>query len=197
MHEDGPVIEVYPALCTQVTERFGYEPLEVRRYNYSGGTVAVVARRVGKRMTEAPPKGMDNSTGAFDSLVRNYASKLTDTLTGYRAAGGEVVIYGTGCRACTMINGLGLGELIDYAVDDQKERQGLFISGARLPIYAPERMVQDPRMRLVILAVNQENEAKVTSTIKNEIQGDAEVLSPFCPNEIYGELEALRARLKL
>ncbi len=144
--------------------RHGFVPEVVRRYDFSGGTIAVRARRgvPAPVTTTVIPGGAEQ----FDRSVKHYRERLAASLSTARRAGMQVVLYGTGCRACTVVNGLDLGGLIDFAVDDQPERQGLFMPGSRLAIRPTDTLVGDGAPFICLLAVNNENEDKVTEKIR-------------------------------
>jgi len=76
-----------------------------------------------------------------------------------RAAGHRVVLYG--CLASTLVDGLALGGLINFAVDDQTERQGRHMPDSGLEIHPSENLDKDVRPTVYLLAVNNENDAKV------------------------------------
>ena len=70
------------------------------------------------------------------------------------------MLYGAGCRACSLVNFTGIGPFLTCAVDDQVEKQDRFIPGARLPI-RPSSQLYDSGADLCLLAVNSENEDAV------------------------------------
>ncbi|HLY64875.1 MAG TPA: D-mycarose 3-C-methyltransferase, partial [Chloroflexota bacterium] len=97
----------------------------------------------------------------------------------------------TGCRACTLTNGLQLGPHIDFAVDDQLERQGKYMPGSRLLVRSPESLGQQAEATLCLLAVNQENDAKVKRQASEFAAGEITFLSPLAPNSFWDELRQL------
>ena len=184
-----------PEVITAMLVHYGYEPVEERRYNYSGGTVAVLAKRTG-----AVGNGEEFSRSAaalvkfaksYNSKIDKFAGILREGLSKAREAGFRIVIYGVGCRACALVNGLSLGSHIDFAVDDQKERQGKFIPGCSLKIRPSEILAEDPRPTLCLLAVNNENDAKVADRVKMLLGDQAAVVTLNSPADIHGELDRL------
>jgi hypothetical protein len=95
--------------------------------------------------------------------------------------------------ACTFINAFKLGSLIDFAIDDQKERQGLFMPGSRLPIRPPDELIKSSTPLICLLAVNNENEAKVCDRLKDLRHRALTVASIFAPADIWRELDRLDA----
>src|SRR5258706_7629077 len=114
--------------------RFGFHPLAFEKYNYSGGTLATLAARNKTSGGASSVQDFRRYAKTFDSRVWAYRDRLKTALFNSKQKFDQIVIYGVGCRACTFINGLGLAELIDFAVDDQPERQNKLMPGSHLQI---------------------------------------------------------------
>lgn len=182
------------SVLRQALRRYGFEPLDFRKYDFSGGTLAVLARKVARPGTPPEPLPPSQSIVGFPERLGAYRKALVAALQRTRAAGVRVVIYGVGCRACALVNGLGLSGLVDFAIDDQKERQGLLMPGSRLRIRPPGEVSGEPIPTLVLLAVNRENEAKVEKRLRDAWTGRAEdlrFLRVFGPTTILDEVRAL------
>ena len=184
-----------PQVITAMLARYGYEPEEERRYNFSGGTVAVLAKRTGKagnggEFTRSAA-ALAKDAGSYRGKIDEYGEALRDGLSQAREAGFRIVIYGVGCRACTLVNGLSLGPHIDFAVDDQTERQGKFMPGCSLEIRPSEVLAEEPRSTVCLLAVNNENDAKVAARVEALLGDKATVLTLHSPADIHGELKKL------
>ena len=133
--------------------RHGFEPVSVKKYNFSGGSLAVAARRAaGVTKAPATPAGMGEK---FGQRAREYGARIRPILQRARANGAQVAIYGAGCRACTFTNSQGMAELIELSIDDQKERQGMFLPGTHIPIGSPEQLNDSTTPLICLLAVNQ------------------------------------------
>ena len=103
------------------------------------------------------------------SLVRSYGNRwasfchhLRQFLLSFKKQGKKIAMYGAGNRACALINFVDLKSYLEFVVDDQKEKQGKFMPGSRLPILPPEAL-EARLIDLCLLAVNTENESKVIS----------------------------------
>lgn len=176
---------------------FGFRPLATAHYRFSGGTVAL--------MSERDPAGPDPTAlaaaaalhgadaAAFGDKVERYRESLVRSLQAARARGERIVLYGVGCRACTVVNGLGLGGLIDFAVDDQAERQGLFMPGSGLAIRPTDSLADPPVPTLCLLAVNNENDAKVAAKLDGLLGSKVRSITLLSPADITGELGKLAA----
>ncbi|MBF0296337.1 MAG: methyltransferase domain-containing protein, partial [Magnetococcales bacterium] len=174
----------------------GFAPLIWRHYDlFSGGVMMVLANR-GVPTADESSAGPTLEQGmAYASQVHQYAERLSWTLRRWRDAGGAVALYGVGARACTVVNALELGRYIDLSVDDQRERQGKFMPGSRLPIHDPHALTVLTAPLLVLLAVNSENEFRVKERIAT-LRTDAQTLSLCSPTDIRAELDSLTARLE-
>ena len=92
------------------------------------------------------------------------------------------------------MNGHKLGGLIDFAVDDQVERQGKLMPGSQLEIKSPEALQAPGTKSLVILAVNQENETRVSAKILASCtESKVALLIVMGPTDIGQELDAFIA----
>ena len=169
--------------------RHGFEPLSVKKYNFSGGSLAVAARRAAGAATT--PTGSSGVGEKFGQLARKYGERLRSLLSRARIAGAQVAIYGAGCRACTFTNSHGMADLIHLSVDDQNERQGLFLPGTRIPIGSPEALRSGSTPLICLLAVNQENEAKVSNRLREDVKRLLHIVSIFAPSDIWAELDRL------
>jgi SAM-dependent methyltransferase len=171
--------------------RHGFEAVSVKKYNFSGGSLAIAARRAAHDMTPPPaPAGVGER---FGQRAREYGARLRPILAKARANGAEIAIYGAGCRACTFTNAHELADLVDPSVDDQKERQGLFLPGTGIPIRSPEGLAGKSNPLVCLLAVNQENEDRVSSRLRETVKRPLHIVSIFAPSDIWNELDRLEA----
>jgi SAM-dependent methyltransferase len=169
--------------------RHGFAAVSVKKYNFSGGSLAVAARR-GPRARLAPFES-NEVIETYGQRVRKYGGRLRAALGRARSLGMQVAIYGAGNRASTFANAHGLAELVDLAVDDQSERQGLFLAGTGIPIGAPEQLNAGSNPLVCLLAVNQENDAKVSQRLRQNLDRPLHVVAVLAPAEISGELDRL------
>jgi 2-polyprenyl-3-methyl-5-hydroxy-6-metoxy-1,4-benzoquinol methylase len=165
--------------------------IEEKKFNYSGGTLAVLARRKSAADVFSLVNDHLPLLRTFSERVKDYGARLTLALTAAKQKFDQIVIYGVGCRACALVNGHKLGGLIDFAVDDQVERQGKLMPGSQLEIKSPEALQTPGTSSLVILAVNQENEARVSAKILAACTSSkVTLLKVMGPTDIGPELDA-------
>ena len=74
--------------------------------------------------------------------------------------GKKVAIYGAGARLCSLVNFAGLGPYVECIVDDNAEKQNLFMPGSKLPIL-PSSHLETDHIGVCLLAVNTECEDMV------------------------------------
>jgi SAM-dependent methyltransferase len=169
--------------------RHGFEPVSVKKYNFSGGSLAVAARRAAGPMTA--PATSSGVGERFGQRAREYGARLRSLLERSRKSGVQVAIYGAGCRACTFTNTHKMSDVIELSIDDQKERQGMFLPGTGIPIASPDELSRSSAPLVCLLAVNQENEAAVSNRLRENLKRPLHIVSIFAPSDIWAELDRL------
>ncbi|MBT4769714.1 MAG: methyltransferase domain-containing protein [Rhodospirillaceae bacterium] len=175
--------------------RYEFTSVASENFNFSGGCLSLLARRSSVKekvgATSESTQDLSELAGTFSGRIANYQNALEGALSRARKNGISVVLYGTGCRANMLVNGLSLGHLIDYSVDDQKERQGMFLPGSRLPIHSSEKLQAEEGQVLCLLAVNNENEQKVSSKCAEMLGDRVTCISLHAPKDICQELKKI------
>jgi SAM-dependent methyltransferase len=91
----------------------------------------------------------------FGSRVQSKIAELKRTLREIKQTGKRIVGYGAAAKACTMMNVVGIdGDLLDYIVDLNIIKQGLYMSGNHLLIHHPQKLLEDQPDYLLVLAWN-------------------------------------------
>lgn len=91
----------------------------------------------------------------FATQVEVKKGALLSLLRELKAAGKRIAGYGAAAKGTIMLNAFGIGkELLDYVVDRSTYKQGLYMPGCHLPIYAPERLLEDRPDYALMLAWN-------------------------------------------
>jgi SAM-dependent methyltransferase len=120
-----------------------------------------VTRRVGDLRQREAAAGMLSLayyTGFGDRVVETKRKLLT-FLIDAAAAGKTVVGYGAPGKGNTLLNYCGIhADLIQYTVDRSPMKQGTFLPGSRIPVYAPERIQETRPDYVVILPWNLKDE---------------------------------------
>ncbi|KHK00293.1 class I SAM-dependent methyltransferase [Desulfovibrio sp. TomC] len=173
-----------------ILARHGFAPETERQYNFSGGTLAILAKRTST--SQIPQQTVSRMEAlAYPDKVTAYGKALRERLAALREAGFRTFLYGAGCRSCTVINALKLGPLLDAVVDDQPEKQGRFMPGSKLPILALESGEARDEPAAFLLGVNMENEGIVSNKIRTYWSAPLRMASICSPNNIMAELDKL------
>lgn len=91
----------------------------------------------------------------FDARVRETKSLLLEFLIDRRRAGKTIAGYGAPGKGNTLLNYCGIGtDFIDYTVDRSPHKQGNYLPGSRIPIFAPEKIFETHPDYLLILPWN-------------------------------------------
>lgn len=142
------------------------EPVETQ-----GGSLRIlVGRKNGKLVWEAEEGGRvqeilaaEKAAGLLDpETFESFASRTVEMkersrerLLEYRDTGRKVVCYGAAAKGSSFLNYLDIDpDWIEYVVDKNPHKQGRYMAGTNLPVYAPERMLSDRPDVLIILPWN-------------------------------------------
>lgn len=91
----------------------------------------------------------------FGEQVKATKRKLLRALVDLKNAGKRIAGYGSPAKGNTLLNYCGLRtDFIDYVVDRNPKKQGLFTPGTHIPIFAPERMFETKPDYVLILPWN-------------------------------------------
>ncbi|TAK32246.1 MAG: class I SAM-dependent methyltransferase [Chloroflexota bacterium] len=91
----------------------------------------------------------------FGERVERLKRDLRALLHRLRQDGSRIAAYGAAAKGSTLLNYFGIGwETLDFVVDRSTHKQGLYMPGVHLPIYAPSRVLEEMPDYLLILAWN-------------------------------------------
>jgi len=147
--------------------RVDLEPFAVQRVSPQGGSIRVFAQRAGG------PHAADGSFDALVALERNAGLDNPDTFMAFgeridmlgaelrallrnvRSNGSSIAGYGAPTKATTLLSHFGLGkDELDFIVDDNPLKQGLFSPASHIPVLAPGELYLRKPDYVLILAWN-------------------------------------------
>jgi len=146
--------------------RHGLVVEDVERIPIHGGTLRLFA---GKAATAKPSTAVTalladeagwgvrsvETYRKFGARVEALKSSLKSMLKGLKQRGGRIAAYGAAAKGSTLLNYAGIGlETLDFVVDRSPHKQGRFMPGVHLPIYPPERLLEEMPEHVLLLTWN-------------------------------------------
>ncbi len=93
--------------------------------------------------------------GDFRRRVEALKGELCDRLHTLKSRGARLAAYGASAKGSTLLNYFGIGsELLDFVVDRSTVKQGHYTPGSHLPIYAPEKLLEEMPDQVLLLTWN-------------------------------------------
>ncbi|MEA2695900.1 MAG: hypothetical protein QOI66_171 [Myxococcales bacterium] len=148
-------------------DRHGLRALDVEKLALHGGSLLLTIGRATSRRTPTPAvaalldeerrRGMDGGAfyRGFARRVLELKSALGDLLARLKAEGNRIAAYGAAAKGSTLLNTFGIGaETIDFVVDRNTHKQGLYMPGVHIPIVAPQQLVQRRPQYTLLLTWN-------------------------------------------
>ena len=142
----------------------GLRILDAKKHDSKGGSVRVVAAKHNSNrpsstilhaiMEEEKRAGMDKRETylQFSSIVTDQKNRVLDTIKSIKAKGQNIVGFGASHSTTTLLHHFQLGAYLDYLVDDNPSKQGLYSPGYHLPVYSPLRIYKEKPDYLLLLA---------------------------------------------
>lgn len=143
--------------------RHSLELENVARVQIHGGSLRMTVGRgarsplVAALLEEEAAWGVDDidTYRAFGARVDRLKRSLRDTLTAVKGQGARVAAYGAAAKGSTLLNCVGIGaETLDFVVDRSTYKQGRYMPGVHLPIYAPEKLLEERPDYVLLLTWN-------------------------------------------
>ena len=168
-HEHYSYLSLYTA--GRALESAGLRVVDVDELGTHGGSLRVHARpaetagepdaRVKAVLAAEEAAGLHTVAGheGFARDVLRIKSDLLTFLIEAAAAGKTVAGYGAPGKGNTLLNHCGIrSDLLAYTVDRSPHKQGMFLPGTHIPIYAPERIAETKPDYVLVLPWNLRDE---------------------------------------
>jgi C-methyltransferase-like protein/putative zinc binding protein/methyltransferase family protein len=156
---------------SRALETAGLRVVDVAELTTHGGSLRVYARpaeiaaepssQVKSVLAAEEAAGLHTFAGhlGFAREVLRIKSELLAFLLGAASQGKSVAGYGAPGKGNTLLNHCGIrSDLVAYTVDRSPVKQGKFLPGTHIPIYAPERLAQTRPDYILVLPWNLRDE---------------------------------------
>jgi SAM-dependent methyltransferase len=148
-------------------QRFDMEVFHVDLLEIHGGSMRAFARRkigsnsvssvVSELLARETENGLFSAStyDAFRERVEQNKKALVTLLRKLKAEGKKLAGYGASARGNTLLNYYGIGtDLLDYIVDKNSLKQGLYTPGMHIPVFAAEKILEDKPDYVLVVAWN-------------------------------------------
>jgi len=130
-----------------IFEKHGLKLFRIDKLPTHGGSVRIYATHsdnpveistsVNNILSEETQNGLNDISTyeKFDSAVKNIKYNSLEYLIKIKKSGKRIVAYGAAAKGNTFLNYCGIGkEFIDFVVDSNIHKQGLYLPGSQIPI---------------------------------------------------------------
>ncbi|MDE2223427.1 MAG: class I SAM-dependent methyltransferase [Candidatus Omnitrophica bacterium] len=144
--------------------RYGLELIHVQHTESKGGCIRSyiqalqgprkIQSSVARLMAIEADKKIDSieSFGSFNDFIKTTREHLAGEISRWRSQGKTVTGYGASVGTTSLAYFLGLGDKIDYVVDDNPDRFGLFTPGHHLAVYSSDALYEKRPDRVLVFA---------------------------------------------
>jgi C-methyltransferase C-terminal domain/Putative zinc binding domain/Methyltransferase domain len=151
----------------QVFARHGLVLFDVQELPTHGGSLRIfgqhqenprpVTAAIEKLQARERSAGLDvmPTYGAFAQSIQRTKRRLLAFLIEAQESGKQVVGYGAPAKGNTLLNYCGVkSDLLAYTVDVSPHKQGMLLPGTRIPVYAPDKILETQPDYVLILPWN-------------------------------------------
>jgi SAM-dependent methyltransferase len=143
-----------PGSLAHIFEASGFE-VQALNEEFGGQFLSIESRpaRAGSAPTRRNWTGFDRMERDVAAFADNYRAKVEEwqcTLAQIGRAGRRAVVWGSGSKGVTFLNVFRENSPIEYVVDINTRKQGMFVAGSGQPIVAPA-FLRDYRPDVVVI----------------------------------------------
>lgn len=164
-HEHFSYLSLY--FVEQLFRKHGLYLFDVEELPSHGGSIRIFVTHIDSNIPESERlvdlRRREKEFGLYE--LKNYFSfgskvaitkrKLLDFLIKTKNEGKTVVGYGAPAKGNSLLNYCGIRtDFLDYTVDASPHKQGLYLPGVRIPIYAPSKIMETKPDYILILPWN-------------------------------------------
>jgi len=175
----------------KVFNKYGLTIFDVEEIPTHGGSLRIyvchsdspfeIAERVKELLNREEKIGMNDMAyyQSFSERVKKTKRDILKFLIELKERGCSIAAYGAPAKGNTLLNYCGIGtDFIEYTVDRNPHKQGMFLPGSRIPIYHPDRIKETRPDYLIILPWNLKEEIMDQCSYIREWGGKFVVLIP-------------------
>ncbi len=157
-HTVGPFRELF--------KRLGMELISVQRVSPQGGSIRVMAQKIGgpfkedssvQELINLEKKLELDKPATFDRYfqrIQSVGAQLRTLVQSLKAQNKTIAAFGATTKGTTLLSNFGIGEDLDFIVDDNPLKQGLFSPYFHIPVISAQELYQRRPDYLLILAWN-------------------------------------------
>nr|BAF47163.1 hypothetical protein [Zehria sp. KO68DGA] len=123
----------------------------------------------------------------FSQGLEKRRDRLEKFLAKHQQEQGKIALLGAGHLCCAFVTFLQLQDYFEFVIDDNLNKQGLFMPGSRLPIY-PSTALLDQDIKLCLLSLSPDSETKVVQKNQKFIEKGGIFASIFPASQLALQL---------
>lgn len=151
-----------PGTLQGTLARLGFRTEFVHSYPYSHENSLVAFARPSANVAAATTD-LPSETRRAQRFLAEFPNKkesILRTLSQFRNKNGEISFLGAGHLTCTFLNIMDLRNVVRFVVDDDMNKNGLYMPGSKLPILASKALLEKD-VKLCLFSVRPEIEEMV------------------------------------
>lgn len=178
-----------PFTFKQSLRRYGFEiiDMEVIPYPYENSLVALIKMQTSKHVENGVEKNdLEEALQRGESYAKEYIpkSKMNLEILSKESRKRKIMLFGAGHSSGAFINHFSLKDFIECVIDDNANKQGLFMPKSGVPIIHSKTLYRN-NLTLCLLAMNPIHEEKIISMHREFLQEGGEVRSIFPSSKYY------------